>query len=59
MSITIHQKISKRLKLWILTKKCVNLYLTNYLAGKENTNAVEQINSEESIIRTEDSSKDV
>ena len=31
-------------------KKCINLYLTNYLAGKENKKAVEQLNSEEFII---------
>ena len=28
-------------------ENCVNLYLTNYLARKENTKAVEQLNSEE------------
>ena len=39
---------------------CINLYLTNYLAGKENTKAaVGQLNSEEFIIRAENSSKDV
>ena len=40
-------------------EKCVNLYLTNYLAGKENTKAVGQLNSEEFIIRVENSSKDL
>ena len=40
-------------------EKCVNLYFTNYLAGKENTRAVEQLNSEQFIIRAEDSSKNV
>lgn len=37
--------------------RCVNLYLTNYLAGKETTKAVEKVNSKEFIIRAEDSSK--
>ena len=40
-------------------EKCVNVYLTNHLAGTENTKAVEQLNSEEFIIGTEHSSKDV
>ena len=38
-------------------EKCVSLYVTNYLAGKENTKALEQLNSKEFIIRAEDSSK--
>lgn len=37
--------------------RCVNLYLTNYVAGKETTKAVEKVNSKEFIIRDEDSSK--
>ena len=40
-------------------ENCVNLYLTNYLARRKNTKAVEQLNSEEFIIRAENSSKDV
>ena len=40
-------------------EKCVNSYLIIYLAGNENTKAVEQLNSEKFIIRAEDSSKDV
>ena len=39
-------------------ENCVNLYLTNYLARKENTKAVEQLNWR-IFIRAEDSSKDV
>ena len=52
------------MKIWkiltlLLDQKSVNSYLINYVAGKENTKAVEQLNSEEFIIRAEDSSKDM
>ena len=40
-------------------KKCANLYLSNHLAGKENSKLVEQLNSEEFLMRAEDLSKDV
>ena len=40
-------------------EKCFYLYYANYLAGKENKMAVEQLNSEEFIIRAKDSSKNV